>query len=190
LIVVTDGVATGERRLVAVVAAALEGGARAVLLREKHLGRPARAALADELRVMLAAVGGLLLVASDPSIPADGVHLAAGDAAPAATTALVGRSCHNRADVERAGAEGCDYATLSPIFASSSKPGYGPPLGPGALASLPVATWALGGVDATNAGACLAGGAAGVAVMGAIMRAVDPAAATAAIVDALAAVAA
>ncbi len=33
--------------------------------------------------------------------------------------------------------QGCTYATLSPVFASPSKPGYGPPLGPGVFA-LPV----------------------------------------------------
>jgi thiamine-phosphate pyrophosphorylase len=66
---------------------------------------------------------------------------------------------------------------LSPIFASPSKPGYGPALGTDALASLPLPCFALGGVTATNAAACLAAGAAGIAVMGAVMTAADPAAA-------------
>jgi thiamine-phosphate pyrophosphorylase len=73
-------------------------------------------------------------------------------------------------DLQRAAAEGCDYATLSPIFASASKPGYGPPLGVHALGGAPLPVYALGGVDETNAAACIAGGAAGVAVMGAAMR--------------------
>ncbi|MHB1535713.1 MAG: thiamine phosphate synthase, partial [Acidimicrobiales bacterium] len=75
--------------------------------------------------------------------------------------------------------------TLSPINPSASKPGYGPPLGPEALTGLALPTWALGGVGVGNARACVAAGAAGVAVMGAIMAAGDPAAATAAILGQL-----
>ncbi len=61
---------------------------------------------------------------------------------------------------------------MSPIFPSPSKPGYGPPLGPdvfrAAAGVLPL--YALGGVTPENAPACLEAGAAGVAVMGEIMR--------------------
>jgi thiamine monophosphate synthase len=137
-----------------------------VVLREKDLPRTERAALAAELR----AVVDLLLVASDPTIPSDGVHLAADDPFPAPRPRIVGRSCHSRTDLDAAAAEGCDYATLSPIFESPSKPGYGPPLGADALDDPPLPVYALGGVDETNAAACLAAGAAGVAVMGAAMR--------------------
>ncbi len=81
----------------------------------------------------------------------------------------------------RRAAAGADYVTLSPIFLTGSKPGYGPALGPAALAriarrvGLPVL--ALGGVGPENARACLSAGAAGVAVMGGVMRAADPGAA-------------
>ena len=67
--------------------------------------------------------------------------------------------------------------TLSPIFLTSSKPGYGPPLGVGALgvaARAGVAVVALGGVTADVARPCLDAGATGVAVMGDIMRSDDP----------------
>ncbi|HET9692297.1 MAG TPA: thiamine phosphate synthase [Acidimicrobiales bacterium] len=172
----TDAGATGGRPLAGVVAAAVEGGARAVVLREKHLPRDERAALAVTLAGLLRPVGGVVLVASDPTIRADGVHLAAADPFPPSATGLVGRSCHSAADVARAAAEGCAYATLSPIFPTVSKPGYGPALGPAVLADHPLPVWALGGVDASSAGACLRAGAAGVAVMGTVMRADDPAA--------------
>lgn len=178
LLVLTDGHDCGGRPLVEVVAAAVDGGARGVLLREKHLPRPERLALASELARMLEAVGGFLLVASDPTIPAGGVHLAAADPFPVprrGVDLLVGRSCHSRADVSRAAGEGCDYATLSPIHLTASKPGYGPALGDAALRGLPLPTWALGGVQPANAAACVAAGASGVAVMGAVMRAPDPA---------------
>src|SRR5439155_11454568 len=90
----------------------------------------------------------------------------------------VGRSCHTAAEVA---ASTVDYVTVSPVFASESKPGYGPALGLDGLAELvaasPVKTVALGGITcAAQAAACRAAGATGVAVLGAVMRAADPAA--------------
>jgi thiamine-phosphate pyrophosphorylase len=77
---------------------------------------------------------------------------------------------------------GADYATLSPIFLTQSKPGYGPAVGLDALAEAvrlaPGPVIALGGIDHGNIAACLAAGARGIAVMGEIMRAADPEAAT------------
>jgi thiamine-phosphate diphosphorylase len=161
-----------ERPIADVVRAAVEGGARAVVLREKDLPRGERARLAETLRSVLATVGGVLVVASDPTLPSDGVHLAVGE--PFVARPIVGRSCHDAAELADAAREGCTYATLSPIFASASKPGYGPTLGVRALAGAPLPTYALGGVAADNAVACVEGGAVGVAVMGAVMRAADP----------------
>jgi thiamine-phosphate diphosphorylase len=181
VLVVTDGSLTGGRTLMEVVGGAVEGGARAVLMREKHLSRPERQALAEELSALLHPVGGVLLAASDPAIPADGLHLASADGVPYPAPPLWGRSCHTASEVASAAAQGCHYATLSPVFTTTSKPGYGPALGPGALRGHPLPVWALGGVNASNAGACLEAGAAGVAVMGFVMRAPDPAAAVAAL---------
>jgi thiamine-phosphate diphosphorylase len=165
-IVLTDRTLTGGRTLAKVVR-----GARAVILREKDLPRAERAALAAELRSIV----DVLLVASDAAIDADGVHLAAADPFPDPRPRLVGRSCHTPDELASAAAEGCDYATLSPIFTSPSKPGYGPLLGVEALTDPPLPVYALGGVDDHNAASCLAAGATGVAVMGAVMRSDDPA---------------
>ncbi|GAA1792439.1 thiamine phosphate synthase [Planosporangium flavigriseum] len=163
-----------------VIRAAVDGGARTVVLREKDLPDDERAALAARLHEVLAPVGGRLLLAGRTAGP-DGQHLAAADPWPQTPRGLVGRSCHDADELARAVAEGCDYATLSPVFASTSKPGYGPPLGVDrfrelcAGAGLPV--YALGGVEsADRAAACRDAGSAGVAVMGAVMRADDPAA--------------
>lgn len=185
LLVVTDSRQVGARTLDDVLAAAISGGARAVLLREKHLPFEDRFRLARSLYDQLAAVDGVLLVGSDPTLPGHGVHLAAADSLPERSSKWRGRSCHSRDDVARAATEGCSYATLSPVFASPSKPGYGPAIGVAGLTALPLPTWALGGIDAANAAACIASGATGVAVMGAIMRAADPAAATTAILEAI-----
>jgi thiamine-phosphate pyrophosphorylase len=178
LIVLTDRHAA-RRPLPEVIDAAVRGGARAVVLREKDLPAPARADLAAALREVLAPVGGQLILAG-LSVPASAAHLAAADPLPAVRPALLGRSCHTAAEVARAGVEGLDYVTVSPMYPTASKPGYGPALGPAGLRALagvsPAAPpiFALGGVTPDNAPACLAAGAAGVAVMGAVMRAARP----------------
>jgi thiamine-phosphate pyrophosphorylase len=166
------------------VQAAVDGGARAVVLREKDLPEPARTELVAQLTAVLHPVDGIVLAASGPASP-DGVHLAATDPFPQPPPPVVGRSCHRIADLRDAAAEGCSYATLSPIYASASKPGYGPALGPGALRNAPLRVLALGGVTASNAARCVAAGASGVAVMGEIMRAEDPAAVVATLLEAV-----
>ena len=172
LLVLTDRTQVPHgRTLVDVVRAAVEGGADTVVLREKDRPRSERASLADAVRSFVPT----LLVASDASIASDGVHLAAEETLPAPRPRIVGRSCHSREELLRAAAEGCDYATLSPVFVSPSKPGYGPALGLDALWDAPLPVYALGGVDPSNARSCIEAGATGVAVMGYVMRAVDPA---------------
>jgi thiamine-phosphate pyrophosphorylase len=80
-----------------------------------------------------------------------------------------------------------DYVTVSPVFPTATKPGYGPALGAaGAAALAGTVPWLpLGGVDSPDrARECAAAGAAGVAVLGAVMRADDPAAVAASLVAA------
>ena len=154
-----------------VVAAVVDAGARAVVLREKDLPETRRARLAEHLRAILEPVGGLLILAGRRG---DAVHLAASDAFPTRRPSLVGRSCHCADEVADAGAEGCDYVTLSPVFATASKPGYGPALGLPGLAALTTGAappaYALGGVYPPDVADCLAAGASGIAVMGPVMR--------------------
>lgn len=179
LVVLTDRW-QARRPLAQVVAAAVAGGARWVVLREKDLPRAERAALAADLRAILADAGGTLIVAGPDPLDGDAVHLPSAGPYPPPRVALVGRSCHDRAELSRLTTE--DYATLSPVFPTRTKPGYGPPLHPEGLAELikvsPVPVLALGGVETPDqAHACVKAGAAGVAVLGAIMRAEDPTAA-------------
>ncbi|XAN42306.1 thiamine phosphate synthase [Micromonospora schwarzwaldensis] len=165
--------------LVDVVAGALGGGVRWVVLREKDLPRAERLALAVELRAILAGVGGTLIVAGPDPLDGDAVHLPAAGPYPPPRLGLVGRSCHDAAELARLTTE--DYATLSPVLPTRSKPGYGPPLGPEGLRELvaasPVPVLALGGIETPDhVSACVDAGAVGVAVLGALMRAPDPAA--------------
>jgi thiamine-phosphate pyrophosphorylase len=156
--------------LVDVVRAAVAGGAARVVLRDRDMAYAERLALAEELREFL---GDRLTVAGPDPLGGSAVHLSAQD--PLVDAALVGRSCHGADDLERLSTE--DYVTLSPIFPTATKPGYGPALTPAGAAALgPRLPWlALGGVDrVARAAECAAAGAAGVAVMGAVMRAADP----------------
>ncbi|WP_433115553.1 thiamine phosphate synthase [Micromonospora sp. CA-246542] len=180
---VPSGVVLLTDRLVArsglerVVAGAVAGGVRWVVLREKDLPRAERAALAVELRAILADVGGTLIVAGPDPLGGDAVHLPAAGPYPPPPARLVGRSCHNEIELNRLTTE--HYATLSPIWPTTTKPGYGPPLEAAGLRKLaevsPVPLLALGGIETPEqVTACVQAGAVGVAVLGALMRAENP----------------
>lgn len=165
--------------MVGVVAAAVDAGARAVVLREKDLPDDERLCLLTELAPVVHAAGGVLLSAGCHLPGADGVHQPSDSGARPAGAGIVGRSCHDAAEVRFAETDGVDYVTVSPVHATASKPGYGPALETGGLAALAASTtlpvYALGGIDGPAAvTACRAAGAHGVAVMGAIMRARRP----------------
>jgi thiamine-phosphate diphosphorylase len=195
LLVLTDRVAAAARgrTLPETVAAAVAAGARAVVFREKDLSRADRRSLGAAVAAVMPP-DGCLIVASDARLAtqlgAAGVHLAADDPRPEPAPTTVGRSCHDRAELQAATVDGVDYVTVSPVYPTPSKPGYGPALGEAALRRLiaiPDAptVYALGGVDAARAPECLAAGAAGAAVLGAVMAAEDPAIVVTALLAAL-----
>lgn len=176
------------RPLDEVVAAAIAGGCRWIMLREKDLSPAARMTLAQRLAVRAGAAGATLIVNDDLAAAAvgAGIHLPQGRLVATArralgAEALIGVSAHSAAEAEAAALDGADYVTLSPVFPTASKPGYGPALTPAGLAdvaaTLPIPVLALGGVSPGTAGQCRRAGAAGIAVMGGVMRAADPAAA-------------
>lgn len=195
LLVITDR-RQASRPLSELADTVFAAGGRWLLLREKDLTHEARKALLHELLEIAKPYDACVMVSADVEAAraAHGLH-APRDGDPAAARAalgsekLIGFSAHNLREAKLAAAAGADYVTLSPIFASQSKPGYGPALGMDGLrdmaARLPVPVLALGGVEAGNATDCLAAGAAGVAVMGAVMAAADPGAAVTALLAAL-----
>jgi thiamine-phosphate pyrophosphorylase len=185
-----------RRPLDEVAAAVFAAGCRWLSLREKDLAATERETLLRRLVHLGSDHGAVVTVHEDVTAAqaagAAGVHLPAGVGPAAARRAfgwpaLIGCSAHGQAELALA-AE-ADYATLSPVFSSPSKPGYGP-LGLGrfaaAAARSAVPIVALGGVDAGNAALCVDAGAAGVAVMGVVMAAHDPAAVMAGLIKSLA----
>ena len=197
LLVITDR-RLAPRPLTEIAEACFAGGCRWFSLREKDLSHDERVALLRQLVALgeryAASVSVHEDVAAAQAAGAAGVHLPAGGSPAAARAVLgdaarIGLSAHDYEDIVRAETEGADYVSLSPIFESASKPGYGPALGLDELADLAaksvIPVLALGGVNVDNAAACLAAGANGVAVMGAVMAAADPRAATSALVAGL-----
>lgn len=187
LLLITDRT-QNPRPLIETVAAALEGGCRWVMLREKDLPPDELLDLARQISALAGRHGAALSINGNIAaakalkaglhLPADGSALAA--RATLGPAALIGKSAHSLDEIEKALDTGADYVTLSPIFASASKPGYGPALGIEGLrkaaARLQIPIVALAGIDADNAGPCLKAGADAVASMGGVMRADDPAA--------------
>jgi len=197
LLVITDR-HQARGSLEAVAEAAFGGGCRWLSLREKDLAAASREALLRRLVAIGRRFGATVMVHEDVdaalAVGADGVHLPSGVSPVVArrrlgAKALIGCSTHDARELDAAA--GADYATLSPIFPSASKPGYGPALGIARLAATAAAARlpliALGGIDATNIASCIDAGAAGVAIMGGVMAAADVAAVMAGLTGTLAA---
>jgi thiamine-phosphate pyrophosphorylase len=194
---VTDRRATNDRPLVDVVARALDGAgehaaAVAVQLREKDLDARPLLALARALRAVTAARGARLFVNDRVDVAlasgADGVHLGTGALTGADVQAIAPRleiavSTHALAEVIRLrDASWLSFVVFGPVFETPSKQAYGPPLGVSALrqaCATGASVVAIGGLDGERAGACRAVGVAGVAVIRAVLSAVDPGRATA-----------
>jgi thiamine-phosphate pyrophosphorylase len=183
----------------AIAEAVAQAGGRWLMLRDKDLDPSERRALAGRLDAIARRHGMHLSVSRDVELAAAfraSVHLQSAAAVGAARSRLgrgarIGCSAHTLTDVAAAAAAGADYVTLSPIFLTASKPGYGPALGVAAISAAAkhgVAVVALGGVTADAARACVHAGAAGIAVMGDIMRSEDPGRTAAGLLAALKAV--
>lgn len=180
LLIVTDR-HQAMRPLVAMVEAAFASGARWLWLRDRDLPARERRLLAQDLAACAARYGGALTVGADVALAADvgaGVQIAAGEDVAAVRRRLgpqawIGVSAHGLDELRLAHEAEADYATLSPIFPTPSKPGYGPALGLGALreaSRLGLPILALGGISVATARSCVEAGARGVAVMGPVMR--------------------
>ena len=166
--------------------AVFAGGCRWFSLREKDLPPAERYALLRALVVLGRRWGATVSVHEDidaaVAAGAGGVHLPSGGSPEAARSqladSLIGASAHSAKEASVLLYAGADYVTISPVFLTDSKPGYGPALGldglAGVVAKVPGPVIALGGITGQSAASCLSAGARGVAVMGEVMRAADP----------------
>lgn len=178
--------------LVEVVRGFVSAGGRMVSLRGKGVDDRTVVGVGRKVAGLVFAAGGTFLVHRRVDIAqllgADGVHSPSSGFRPAEVyrivgrPTLVGKSCHDADDVVAAASDGVGFATLGPVFESVSKPGYGPRVAPSAFRSIAeqvdLALYALGGVVPQNVADCFDAGAVGVAVVGGVVTADDPAAAT------------
>lgn len=192
---ITDRHQTRGRPLTDCVEEALQGGVRAVQLRERDLGTRALLELARALRAITARHGAALLVNDRIDVAlacaADGVHLPAHSFAVAdartllGSDHLIGVSTHSPDDVARAARAGADFVVFGPVFDTPSKRPYGPPVGLPALgqavAAATIPVYALGGVTQERVRELHPLGIAGVAVIRAVLASDDPAGAAAAL---------
>jgi len=187
LLLITDR-RQARRPLAEIVAAAVSAGCRWVSVREKDLPDDEQVLLARSLLPVAHAHGARLTLHGEATLArlaeADGVHLSAGaDAALARATIgrdkLLGASIHSVTEAAAIEAALVDYVLAGPAFETASKPGYGPEIGRRGLGEIAraahVPVLAVGGVNPARVGELIAAGAAGVAVMGGVMRAADPA---------------
>ena len=96
-------------------------------------------------------------------------------------------------EADRALVSTADYWSIGPCYPTANKPDAGPALQPEGFAALArraprgVPVIGIGGITAANAGDIMRAGAAGIAVIGAVLAATDPTAAAAALRTACAA---
>ena len=188
LYLVTDPVLSGERPLLPLIAAALEGGVTAVQLRDKETPPGELLPLGREI-VRLGRERGAAVMVNDRAdlalaLDADGVHVGAGDLPPAEARRLlprpkiVGVSAATPAEARAAEIAGADYLGAGPVFATATKPDAGAPIGLPGLAAIVAAVRipviGIGGIDAGNAASVIETGAAGIAVISALLTAEDP----------------
>lgn len=199
LIVITDPNCGDGRTILDVARAALRGGAPSIQLRGKEQPAREQVALARSLLAETRAAGALLWVNDRLDVAlaagADGVHLGQDDLPVDAARRivppgfLVGISAETPELALAAERGGADYVGTGPVYETGSKADAGTAVGCARIARVAAAVRipvvGIGGITAGNAGDVVRAGAAGVAVISAVMRAPDPQAATRALLRAV-----
>ena len=167
---------------------AIAGGVRFVQLREKDLPTRQLLSLAYTLREVTLKVSARLLINDRLdlclAVQADGIHLRANSLPVRIVRKILGKtkwigvSTHSLQEAQRAQQEGADFITLGPIYETSSKAEYGPPLGLDALKTIRkqirIPILALGGIQRERIHEVLEAGADGIALISAILMAQEP----------------
>jgi thiamine-phosphate pyrophosphorylase len=199
LIVITDPDCGEGRTIVDVVRAALRGGAPSIQLRGKDQPAREQVELARALLALTRPAGALLWVNDRLDVAlaagADGVHLGQDDLPLAAARRIVpagfriGISAETAELARAAQADGADYVGTGPVHPTGSKADAGDAVGRERIAEVSRAVGipvvGIGGISTDNAADVLRAGAAGVAVISAVMRAADPEAAVRALLRAV-----
>lgn len=188
LYLITDRHQTGGRDLLDVVKEALDGGVKAVQLREKDLPIRELLKLAEEMRRITKDAGAKLFINgridAAMAVEADGIHLGQTDLPVDVVRRIVGNrfmicvSTHNLIEAKEAETGSADFITFGPIYETPSKLKYGRPVGVEALkiaksgVSIPV--YAIGGIKSGNIEQILDTRADGIALISAIIGTREP----------------
>lgn len=187
LYVLTDEGLSRGRPTDQVVAEAIAGGATAIQLRGKDWGGRRLVEVGHRLRALTREAGVLFFVNDRLDVAlavgADGVHLGQDDLplAEARRIAgpdfLIGISVEDEAQALAAEAGGADYLGAGTVYPTGSKADAGEPIGLDGLARIArrvrIPVVAIGGIHAGNAPDVMRAGAAGVAVISAVVAAPD-----------------
>ncbi len=199
LYLVTDRSALPATSLQDAVESCLAAGLKAVQLREKDMAVRDLLGLAHTLRDSTRRHGAKLLINDRADVAlavgADGVQRAGTSLPVSALRAispsgfLIGASVHAVDEASAAESAGADFLLFGPVYDTPSKRQYGPPQGLAALeqvsSAVGIPVFGVGGVTPDRVSEVLRTGAAGVAVIGAILAAERPADAVKAFLDAL-----
>jgi thiamine-phosphate pyrophosphorylase len=192
--------ARGGPQALAAVAAAVAAGAPVVQVRAKDCTDRMLYEFAGQV-VDICRPAGVTCLVNDRvdvalAVGAAGTHLGADDLPVAAARRvagpghLIGGTARDPELARRLVAEGADYLGVGPAYPTTTKAGLPDALGPARIgavaAAVAVPVIAIGGITAERVPELLAAGAAGVAVVGAVSGAADPAAATRQLLRALA----
>jgi len=188
IILIADTGVVGRERLPEVIESCLRAGLDGVMLREKRLPAAETFELALKLKDKTASQGALLIINDRVDVAiasgADGVHLPGaglpvGRVKPMLPAGIIiGKSAHTMDEAAAARREGADYITVAPVFPTASKP-CAAPMGverfENIASNAQIPAYALGGINPSNARQVMKAGAAGVAVISAVLKAPDPA---------------
>ena len=189
LIVITDRGLAAPRNIEEVVEKALLAGAPAIQLRDKAASSGELLEIGQRLRELTRRRGALLFVNDRLDVAlaagADGVHVGPEDVPVAALRAsapagfLIGYSCDDIAQARHAVAAGADYVGCGAVYGTTTKTGAGAAVGLECLdaiaAAVDVPVVAIGGITPERADEVAATRAAGIAAVGGVMGAADPA---------------
>ena len=173
--------------MLGVAAAALDGGATVIQLRDKIASTRVLIEEGLALRALTRERGALLIVNDRIdvalAVEADGAHVGQDDMPAGLARQLLGPdrilgvSAANMEEAEEAVAGGADYLGVGPIFPSLGKADAGPATGGELLTELArrytTPLVAIGGITAENATEVVRAGACGVAVITAVVYAED-----------------
>lgn len=185
-------------RLADLAPALVAAGAGVIQLRDRSLDPSVLEAEAEACARTVQGAGGLFIVNDDVALAervgADGVHLGQTDGALTAARArlgpdaLLGRTSRGHEQLVAAEDEGADYASVSPVWETPTKPGRAPiGLAPVAAAARTarIPWFPLGSLDVRRSHRVAALGARRVAAVRAFTEADDPAAVVRAMIGAL-----